>query len=1274
MAIVMKDTYDPDTYDVSGGNDSMETAVVIVIDQTPKSSISSLNLHVPGDEDYYQFELSSQAVVGDRVFITFENEDGDLDMSLLDADGKTITQSAGSNDLEGIVFDGLAAGTYYIKVSSPFDSINEYTLNWSFTTNNVAADELEGQEPYTITGSTDLANLSISAAADGVTQEDTFKLSLTRDGNVNSKIRFSNYRSDWSGLKYDLKDADGKDVLSGTGSEISLNGLAAGEYTLAVDAPIEGAYSTYDLSVDLPESARTKWTYMVYMAADSNLCCDAIYDIVGMQQADLDPEIEIYVLADRCPEGAEGFGDLVSFNGTYKWDSVWTDTRVGKITYSPGQTVTVDWESWGELDTGSIGTLERFVDWVQKQSVADNYAMILWDHGSEDATLCFDLTTDPDWGACISIKEVADLLKKNDANIPLVFFYDCLLGSELTATQMAGATEAIVVSEPPGYTQSTFAINYFFNTITADMTAQEMAQLMVRNVVASNDEDGTSFTMLSAVDVRGSGLADALEAFADAVAAAGNDADKTVLINAMVKASQDGCIYSGCDVLQSDLGDLIRQAMSDRNYENTSEGFKTALAGVKTALDAIILEFRSVPAGRGSGLAYFNTVATVMNCANIGGTPERADSTIKSHITSAYDSNPLWGGLLYDLGTTYIAQNSDKVFQSAVFDILYVKNLVAGETVAVSDLGCFSGWGEKINGINMVGDTFFQVAITGKDVSTGSFIVKSESGAPVEVSILSSGGAVIATGADSVFFENLSAGKYYIRLRSETDCHVTLSFDADWTTGVDRYDYARSKKNKPFVNGNGTIAKATVLDAGYYSGLLTYAGDKDYYRIGNTTTKQYKVVLAGDENWTVAEYDKKGNLIKNADFSEDVFTLTMDSMHYLLVEGDADMTESLLNSYSFKVTALENGFSDVITLDSLAGSKDEVSWKTSRIATQYTVEYSTDNFEHVIQFDTTGTAVDMLNLPSGTYQWRVAVSTDGEEDWIVGEEIVSDNTAIMPRVFQSKSDASDDMFFATPNGTWTGLYCAKHTGFKDVWEGTGETVSLSGKGRIRDLFFGSADPSTLYLTDSENGDALFLDDVFTGLPEEIKEEQTARLLRIQQIQGGAGDDIIDMTSDKFEFVGERIVISGGDGNDVIWANKRKNVLFGDAGDDRIVGGSGNDTIVGGIGNDSMHGGGGDDVFAFCDNWGIDTIEQLEGGSVTLWFASQDLAQSVQTDWNAETRIFTCTLDKNNSITVSGVAEDQIQCVFGDDGTRIYVFLDGMMAFDEYLTQGILTNG
>ncbi len=54
------------------------------------------------------------------------------------------------------------------------------------------------------------------------------------------------------------------------------------------------------------------------MAADNNLIISALYDIVSMQQAKLDSQIDIDVLADRTPAGTEGSGDYKTINGTYK--------------------------------------------------------------------------------------------------------------------------------------------------------------------------------------------------------------------------------------------------------------------------------------------------------------------------------------------------------------------------------------------------------------------------------------------------------------------------------------------------------------------------------------------------------------------------------------------------------------------------------------------------------------------------------------------------------------------------------------------------------------------------------------------------------------------------------------------------------------------------------------------------------------------------------------------------------------------------------------------
>ena len=1027
----------------------------------------------------------------------------------------------------------------------------------------------------------------------------------------------------------------------------TLGTLTVGETVMISDKEYLLTNEDSVLSVTISEHTMPKWTYLVYMAADNDLCYSALYDIVSMQQAKVDSQIDIYVLADRTPAGTKGSGDYETINGTYKWGSDWEDTRVGKITYNPGLTVTVDWESWGELDTGSFETLERFVNWVQEESPAENYGLMLWDHGAEDATLCYDLTTDPDWDACITVSEVAGLLKEK-GNIPIVIFNACLLGSELVATQMAGSTDVIVVSEPSSYGMSTFNSNMFFQTISPDMTPQEMAAIMVRNVEPQNAIIGEP-SMLSSVDVTDSRLGDALEALAVAVAAAGNDADKDVLIRAMLQASQNGSDYNGGYVQQSDLGFMIRDVMADPDYGNTSEGFRKALADVKTALEAVVLEYRSVPAKRGSGIAVCNPVYTAKVLMTSGSTTKEAGARISSYLSSTYNSNPLWGGLLNDLCATYLAEIDAARVPTAVFSVSEVSGLVDGRTVTVSDLGGFSGRGELFDCIKLRDERFFGFVITAADKSTGGFTVISDVGAAVTVSLLAANGTEVATGTGSVSFHDLAVGTYYLRLQSETDCRVTLTSDADWWTGVDRFE------------DNDTCETAAMLGAGYHTGLITCEGDEDYYLIGSFDTLLYTVEVYGEEGWTVGEYDPYDDYLYEADYADGKYTMMMDPMGCLLVEGTADLAKGV-NAYSVNVIPYESEWPADITLDDLVGTKDGVSWEPSILMNKYTVEYSMDDFEHTMRVVTTSTAVDLLNLPSGTYQWRVTADSGKNPEWFDGEEIVSDDTTAAPKVFRSNSDANDDLFFATPNGTWDSRYCAKHVGSVGDWTGTNELVSAAGKGRIQDLFFGSADPGTLYLTDSENGDALFLDDIYTGLPEEI-EENTARLFRLRKIIAGAGDDIVDMTSQRFEYTGGALTISGGDGDDVIWANGgSRNSLFGDAGNDRITGASGDDVIVGGIGNDRMHGGGGDDIFTFCDNWGIDTVEQLETGTVTLWFISGSME-----NWNSETLTYS---DGENSVTVSGVSADQVSLKFEYGGSRLFASLINMGAFSEFTTRRI----
>ncbi|MBP1583662.1 MAG: hypothetical protein J6866_06885 [Victivallales bacterium] len=354
--------------------------------------------------------------------------------------------------------------------------------------------------------------------------------------------------------------------------------------------------------------------------------------------------------------------------------------------------------------------------------------------------------------------------------------------------------------------------------------------------------------------------------------------------------------------------------------------------------------------------------------------------------------------------------------------------------------------------------------------------------------------------------------------------------------------------------------------------------------------------------------------------------------------------------------AVTNINSDPVPSD-LEGDSEQASWNPTG-SPQYVVEYSKDNFEHVLQYIVSSNNLDTFGLPVGTYQWRVR-AIDGNQ-WEEGDEITAEEPASEPQLVQSDEDGNNDLFFANTYDIWQGGLRAKHGGLRNGWTGTGETAPLNGKNKITDVFRGSTDPNLLCLTDDANGDALFLDDIISKLPGSLAKQQ-ARVAQIHEILAGGGNDVVDLTSQRFEYTGSGMTVRGGLGDDIIWSNKGNNWLFGDAGNDRIIGASNNDVIVGGEGNDAMHGGGGDDIFTFGNDWGNDTVEQLADGKVTLWFENGDLS-----NWNASTLTYS---DGTNSVKVSGVAEANITLKFGDEGGR-YSELLAAGAFNAFSSEAI----
>ena len=317
------------------------------------------------------------------------------------------------------------------------------------------------------------------------------------------------------------------------------------------------------------------------------------------------------------------------------------------------------------------------------------------------------------------------------------------------------------------------------------------------------------------------------------------------------------------------------------------------------------------------------------------------------------------------------------------------------------------------------------------------------------------------------------------------------------------------------------------------------------------------------------------------------------------------------------------------TVSGVAATASGVTWDAITIATEYIINCSKDNFAHQLTVKSATNALDTFGMPSAAYQYQVSVNG---KNWSTPAK-TDVTAATVPQKLISDKDSDMDLFFAKANGTWEDGFEAEHQGIYNNWIGTREHIALEGKNKIADVFTGSTDANVLVLTDDVNGDALFVDDVYTAFGKDA-----ARLSQINEIRAGLGDDIVDLTSQKFAYAGDGVKIYGGLGNDTIWANNGENTLFGDAGNDRIVGGSGDDVIIGGIGNDSMHGGGGSDIFCFGEDWGSDTVEQLSGGSVTLWFAEGSAG-----NWNAATLTYT---DGANSVKVSGISDVTLK--FGTD--------------------------
>ncbi len=106
---------------------------------------------------------------------------------------------------------------------------------------------------------------------------------------------------------------------------------------------------------------------------------------------------------------------------------------------------------YGETNMGDPATLQGFIDYCKVFYPADNYALLLSDHGRGYAGFCYDYhAPHPYWpyalGDCLTVEEL-DTAIENSGGVDVLFFDTCLAGSFEVMWQLAGDVHYVVAAQ-----------------------------------------------------------------------------------------------------------------------------------------------------------------------------------------------------------------------------------------------------------------------------------------------------------------------------------------------------------------------------------------------------------------------------------------------------------------------------------------------------------------------------------------------------------------------------------------------------------------------------------------------------------------------------------------------------------------------------------------------------------------------------------------------------------------------------------------------------------
>ncbi len=388
--------------------------------------------------------------------------------------------------------------------------------------------------------------------------------------------------------------ADGVVVLVPAGSitwdsannsiaSVDSTGTVTGHASGNVDITATESASGQSGSLRITVSA-TKWTVMVYMAADNNLEAFGIGDMNEMEQVGSNSDVTVVVQIDRS-------SDYDTSNGN------WIGARRYLVTKDNDQSTihSTMLQDLGNTNMASPQTLTNFIQWATSTYPADHYMLVLWDHGRgwRGGTTAMEiqqmpmkaiLVDDSYNGAEMSLAGLTQALS-NAPHTDLVFFDACLMGMLEVAHAIRNSAEVMVASEddvPADGAPYDQVLNHL--ETAPGMSAQTLGQIMTDEYVSSYAGWYSGAITMSAVNLHSvDQLTTAADQFSDAVLA--NMSEVKAAVRNALAATQSFDKASAQYTDYRDLYDFAR--LVNANVTNTS--VKSAAQNVMSAVNSLVI-------------------------------------------------------------------------------------------------------------------------------------------------------------------------------------------------------------------------------------------------------------------------------------------------------------------------------------------------------------------------------------------------------------------------------------------------------------------------------------------------------------------------------------------------------------------------------------------------------------------------------------------------------------------------------------------------------------